>query len=811
MDGVIQDLRQAARGLLRTPVTTVAAVATLALGIGANTAIFSAVRGVLLRPLPFPDPGELVLLQEERPTRGVMQVSPGNYLDWRGRTETFESMAAWTDRPVNLATEEAPVRAEAAVVSGNFFRTLGLEAELGRTFDPAFRVDAGLKVVVLSHGLWRDRFGADPAVVGLTVEVDGDPHEVIGVTGPGMGFPEDAELWIRSPSEAPNIPGFTGDLAGIRTSWYFDVVGRLADGVELPAARAELDALAAALRAEHPGQNEDAGIVAEPLRKALVADARPLLLLLLGAVSLVLLVACVNVANLVLSRAEGRRHDFAVRSALGAGGGPLARFVLAEGMVLAGVGASLGVLMAWLGLPLLLSFLPDGLPRAAEIGLDAAVLTFAVAAAGLSCLLFTAWPAVAARSTPPAAALSGRGETGTRGRRRIRQVLVIGEIALAVVLAVGSGLVVRSVSRMAEVDPGIEAEGLAAVRVSLLDAGELTPEERRARWREIEAAVAGRPGVAGAGMGLRGPLEPGPRAGLRVVGRARAGVNDDISVGWKPVSPSYLPTLGVPVLRGRGLEPSDREGSVHVGVVNETLARIFFPGGDVLGRRITIGLDYGHEVEITLVGVVADTRNRGPTRPPLPMLYRPVDQADGFQGGTMTVVARVGDEMEAGPGRIQEAVRRATPRAVVYGPTTGPRIVAGFLGSHHFVLSLLGLFAVLAVSMGAVGIYGVMAHAVGRRRREIGIRRAVGASGRSVLGLVLGQGLALTVPGVVAGLAVSAVAGRALSAWLFEVAPIDPLTWAAVAAVLGLVGLAATLLPAREAVRLDPVRALRSE
>ncbi len=813
MTGWRSDVVQAFRGLVRTPLVTVAALVTLALGIGANTAVFSVVRGVLLRPLPFADPGALVRVQETRPPgRTTRSVSPADYLDWRERSRALASLAAYTRRSANLVEGERPVRIGVGLVSGNFFATLGVSAELGRVFEPTLRIDKGIRQVVLGHALWQTRFGGDREVIGRTVRLDADEWEVIGIAPAGFDYPEGVSLWLRNPEEAPGIPGFTGELTQLRGAWYFDVVGRLAPGVTLAAAQSELDAIAASLRDEHPKESEGAGVLASPLREEIVGESRPLLLLLLSAVGLVLLAACANVANLSLVRAEGRRRDFAVRAALGAEGGRLLRFVLIEGLVLALAGGVLGAALAFLALPGLRAMLPASLPRRGAIALDGTVLLFTFGASLLACLLFAAAPALLARRTAPARALAGRaGDESGRAGAWLRAGLVVIEVALGVVLAAGTGLVIRSLSAMAHVEPGFRAEGLATAHVSFPDALTSSERERTLRWRQVRDAIAALPGVREAGVGIASPVERGPQAGLNVVRGDRSGIDAERSVVWHPATPGYLEALGVRLLRGRSIEETDRADGVPVAVVTEGLAREFFPDEDPIGQTVTIGLDEGHHVRIEIVGVVADTRNRGPVEAPTPILYRPLAQAGDFGGSAMTVAAHGPGDARALLRSIADAVHRVEPTAVVYDETIGSDLGAAFFAQHRFIFRLLALFAALAVTLAAVGIYGVTAHSISRRRRELGIRMAIGATRERVLASVFGSGLRLTTAGVVLGIVLALVVGRLLTSFLFRVRPADPLTLGAVSFLLLVVAALALALPARQAVRVDPAESMRGQ
>ena len=812
MRGLGGDLLHATRGLARTPAATLAALATLAIGIGANTAVFSVVQGVLLRPLPFDAPAELVALSETHGSAERRPVAPANYLDWRARSETLASLSAVTVRAATLQEGPTPARVAVAVVSGNFFETLRVDAGLGRTFDPALRIDPSLHQVVLAHALWAERFGAAPEVIGATIRLDESVYDVIGVAPAALDYPHGVDLWVRAPQEAPGIPGFAGNITQERTAWYFDVIGRLADEVTIQTAQAELDAIAARLRLEHPVENEGAGVVLSPMHDEMVGSSRPLLFLLLGAVGLVLLASSANVAILTLLSAERRARDLAVRAALGASADQLVRLVLVEGLVLAAAGGTAGAAVGWLALPGVRALLPADLPRRNEIVLDGTVLAFTLLVSLLTCVVFAAAPALLARRADPSRNLVGRpGDAGGRTGSRTRRVMVATQVALGVVLATACGLIVRSLGEMAAVDPGFAPDGLATLRVSFPDGGVVPDDARRERWRVLRAAVQSTPGVRAAGVGISAPTEVGPRAGLRIVGAAPPAPDADMDVAWQPMSPGYLEALGVPLLAGRPLAESDRADGQHVAVVSQAFVRRFFPGGDGLGGRVTIGLDRGHGVEIEIVGIAADTRNRGPVQEPFPVMYRPLAQAGGFGGGTMLVAARGTESPASTLGAVAASIHRADPGAVVYGEAAGDDLGARFVGEHRLVLGLLSLFAALTLGLAAVGIYGVAAHQVTRQRRELGIRMAIGATRSRVWKSVVAGGLRLTSAGLVVGIVAAVFGARAMASLLFRVAPSDPLTLGAVVATLLLVATAALAIPAAQAVRVDPAAAMREE
>lgn len=803
LDGWTQDVRHAVRALLGRPVTTGMALLTLALGIGAGTAMFSVFRSVLLRPLPFPEPDELVAFREVHEGR-ERHASPAGYLDWRRRASSFEAVTAYDDRTFVLRAGGEPQRVSGAWVSGNFFATLGVGAAVGHAFDPALRADGSAPEAVLGHGLWVERFGGDPGVVGRTLRVDGTAVRVLGVAPRGFSFPEGASLWLRSPWEAPPVGGLGPELPDLRNAWYFRVVGRLADGVGLEGAREEMAAIDARIARESPADAPDGGTLLRPLLAEMAGDSGPLLSVLLGAVGVLLLTGCANLASLSLARVSDREGELAVRVALGAGRWRLGRLVLVEALVLSAAGGVLGVALAAWGLPALRPLLPATLPRLGEIRIDGTVLAVALLVTTLTAVLFGFLPALRAAGRAGGSTLRARG--GTPGPGRLRDAVVAGEVAASLVLVAAAALLVRSLAGMASVDPGFAPGGLATLRATLPDAGGASLEARRAGWEAIEAAAAAVPGVSRAALSAGEPTGTGPRATLRI--RTPEGVVEGPDVEWQPTTPGWHATAGIHLLRGRLFDASDVSGSPDVAVVSRSLARAAFGEAGALGRRVTIGLD-GHDRPLTVVGVVEDTRNRGPATAPLPVLYRPLAQV-ARPGTSWTVAVRVPPGSEAASvGRLRSALRRARPDAVLHGEATGPELLAVHSAEHRFVLGLLASFGGLALFLGGVGVYGVAASSVARRRREVGVRMAVGAGRLGVIGLVLRRGMVPVAAGLALGIPASWLTGGLLGGLLYGVEPGDPVVTLAVSAVLiGVAGLALAA-PSLRAASLDPATVLR--
>lgn len=805
MECLIQDLRFACRTLAKNPAFTAAAALTLALGLGANTAVFSVVDAVLLDPLDFPEEDRLVTVWEDHRPRG----GPGT--EWTGRSvfrawrgaETFSGLTVTVGWSAALTGGDRPEMIPGAAVSPGYFRVLGAEPTAGRGFLQEEETPGRDRVVVLSRSLWEQRFGADPELVGSAVELNGEPFTVVGIAPAGFRSPIQPEARIWTPLSMDPAQEDWG-------AYYLRVMGRLAPGVGPDAAEAELEGVMARLGEEQPADLREVGVTLEPLRRTVAGDARTPLLALLGAVVLVLLVACANVANLVLARAFARDRELAVRAALGAGRRRLVAQLVTESLVLASLGGALGLLAGWWGMDLLRAFAPDGTPRLDEVALDGTVFAFALAATAGTGLLFGLVPGWLVSRAPVATALHEGGRTGSSaGRARLRAGLVVAELALGLALLVGAGLLVRSLAALHAVDPGFDARGVISGR--LLFPSARFPESAQAVAfvdRTVERLEAA-PEVASAGAVSVLPLSGSQTDVSYAVEGRMPPPGEEPAADYRVATPGYFETLGLPLIEGRLFRPGDDPAAPLVALVSEELVRRAFPGEDPTGRRIKIGDTRSPESPWwTVVGVVGGVRDNTLNRSPDPEIYVPAAQRPSR---AMRLVARA----ELPGADLAEVLRNtvaeldpAQPFSEVVGLET---LVRRSLAPQRFVTGLLTGFAVLAVVLAAVGIYGVMSYAVGRRTHEIGVRMALGARPAEVLGLVLRQGAGL----VVAGLALGAVAAwgvsHGLEGLLYGVEPGDPLTFAAVAALLAASALAATLLPARRAARVDPVEALRSE
>jgi putative ABC transport system permease protein len=804
MTGLQHDLRYAVRSLAKAPGFTAVAVATLGLGIGASTALFSIVDAVLLRQLSFPEPQRLVTVwMRLSPGHCCARISPAYLHDWRLGSGMVEDMAGWYDVRVNLTGWEEPLEVRADRVTSNFFDVLGTPALVGRTFTSGGDLRDVEPEVVLSHGFWRRRFGGDPAVVGRAVTLDGDSLTIVGVMPEGFAVrtlelaESRAEIWIP----LSLAPGDTeGNLSG---------VARLAPGATLEKARAELAVISARIQQEHPSYSRERRAELLPLHDATVKGVRRPLLVLFGSVGLLLLIACVNVANLSLSRASTRRTELAIRQAIGATPGRLVRQLLAESLVLAGVGGALGVLLAFFGSGFLVTVLPAGLdlPRTSEIVVDLRVLAFALATTLLTATLFGLLPLIA---TPPSAPQSGlreamRGASSGAAGGRLRGALVVSEVALALVLLAGAGLLGRTLWKLSRVDPGFRSEQVLTLRTTLPASRYESDDRIRGFGRELLARIERLPGVRAAGSVNYLPMSRyGEAEGFEIEGHPEMRPEDRRHSWTCVVGGAYFEAMGIPLVRGRLPSDADNEEKGPVFVIDETLARRFWPDGDPIGARLTWGGGLSGEV----VGVVGSVRWMGMAAEPVGSTYFWFPQRPRRE---ITIVARTEGDASAMASRVAAQVSEIDPNQPVGEVRTLRDHVADELARPRFIMVLLGSFSGTALLLAAIGLYGVIAFGVARRTREIGVRVALGAERRDVLRLVMKRGVRLSLAGITIGTAAALAAGRFVAALLYEVSPADPATLVGAAVFLGAVATLATWLPARRATRLDPVAALRCE
>jgi putative ABC transport system permease protein len=796
VDSLLQDLRYALRTLAKAPSFTLVALATLALGIGANSAIFSLVHAVLLRPLPYPEAERIV----------TTNLSLPDYEDLRASSRTLATSAVWASNRYTVVGEGADVsggdQVLGAIVGPAFFDILGRGVALGRTFTPG---EDRERLMVISHAYWQSRFGGTPDVLGRTLALGGRVHTIVGVLPRGFEYPSrDFQLWIPFGSAMDAAPA----QAQNRALRIFRVVARLAPGVGPAEAQAEATALASRLEREHPDTNAGVTLRIVPLRERIVGPVREALLVLLGAVAFVLLIACANVANLALTRATARTRELAVRTALGASRARVARQLLAESVLLAAAGGALGLLLAQWLIALLPRLNPAGLPRLSSVELDGTVLAFTLAVSVASGLLFGAVPAFTAGrgDLVPALKDGARGSTGGRWGRRVRHGLVVAEIAISLVLLVGAGLLLNSFRQLLRVDAGFVADNLLTFNL------ELVPFKDATQRATLVASVAERlsrvPGVVAAGGGTGLPPQTAQRGTrFEVAGDTQAPAEGRSSY-FLAVTPAYFTALGTRVVEGRPFQAEDVPGGAPAAIVNETMARALFPRGGAVGARLRLVNPEQSNEWRTVVGVVQDVRYSGLDDPGEAAVYTPFAQTP-FIWSTFMV------RYQGAPGPVMAAIRGAVPEvhpgltAAALQPMS--LVVSESVAQPRFNTTLLGGFAALAVLLAAIGLYGVMSHLVSQIRRDIGVRMALGARGVDVLRLVLGQSLALAGAGLLLGLVASFFATRVLVTLLFGVSPLDVTTFAAVSCLLLAVSLLASYVPARRALRTDPMVALRYE
>ncbi|HEX6107186.1 MAG TPA: ABC transporter permease [Gemmatimonadales bacterium] len=819
-DSLLHDLRYAVRSLRQRPGFAAVAVLTLALGIGANSAIFSVVNGVLLRPLPYAAPEELTIVQGGWETQPDAELSVSEYWDFKERQRSHLAIGAFAGGSVALTGTGAPERLSAGFVTADLLQALGVSPVLGRSFAPEEDLPGRPAVVLLSDGLWRRRFGADPGLVGRTILLDDAPATVLGIMPPGFQLPTHftgtgAELW--APLQL--------DPATDRTErgWHFlDVVGRLRPGTDLATADGEAASLMAAMKAEYPGEYHPSFHgSAGPLDVAVVGEAKPALLVLLGAVALLLLIACANVAGLLLARGEARQREMALRTALGADRRRLVTQLLTESVVLALAGAALGLLLAVWALRALVLAAPPSLPRLDSIAVDGWVLGFTAAVAIASGIVFGLAPALHAARPDLTGALveGGRGGTAGAARQRFRRGLVVAQIALALVLIAGAGLLVQSFLRLRAVDPGFDPEGVLTARVELSPVRYERSDQIRRFYDELIRRLEELPGVGSAAavraLPMTGQLEIGDWSFLQE-GRFSSPPlpTEWTPADWQVVTPEYFRTMGIPVLQGRGVEDGDRIGAPGAVVINQTLARQVWPAGDAVGQRILLGGGGTDSIYRTVVGVVGDVRHRGLSADPRPEMYLPHQQ---FPAGTGTpqrslyVVVRSSGDPASLATALHTTVAGLDPDVPLAEVQTMEEALGTWAAERRLTMMVVTAFALTALLLGAVGIYGIMAHLVAQRTREFGIRMALGAVPVEILRLVLRQGTWLSVLGIAAGLVGALALTRVLGDLLFRIAPTDPLTLAGTAVLLALVAAAASAIPALRATRVDPIDALRSE
>jgi putative ABC transport system permease protein len=809
VDTLIQDVRYGARMLRRAPGFTSAALLTLALGIGANTAIFSIVDAVLLRPLPYHEPERLVAIGDRSPEGGVSNVGFATVIDWRERSRTIESFAMMRSWMPTLVTNGEAERLPAVRVSANYFEMLGVRPALGRGFTPDDDRPDHWRVVLLSDGLWRRRFNADPGIVNRTVTMNDREYRVIGVMPPGFE-PLDAERFYNASAQlwAPIGYALNGD-SSCRSCRHLRGFARVKRGVTLAEAAAEMNAIAEQMRREHPSDYDASTLAVVPLQEALTGNVRGALLVLLAAVGFVLLIACANVANLLLARSVTRRRELALRAVLGASRGRLIRQLLTESLLLGAGGAIAGVLLAAAALNGLAALAPISLPRLSHIAIDGRVLAFTAAVTMLTSLVFGLLPAWREGKAGAQRTLAIDSRASVGGRSRARAALVVADLMFALMLLAGAGLMLRTVSALVRTSPGFNPDRIVALSFSLV--GQAYAEDTAVvafQDRAIQQLRA-LPGVGAVSLAGQVPFGGnGDCRGFHTNGRMKPNPVDDPCIERYGVTPDYWRLMGIPVIAGRTFTDADAATSQPVIVISESTAKLVWGTDSPIGAQVRMG---SHTVGPwrTVIGVVADVRHEDLTAPPTPAMYTPQSQfADSF---LVALLKSSTAEPETLVRPARAVFRALDPSVPIYDVATLPDLVAKSSAERRFVMRLLAAFAAIAVFLAAIGLYGVIAQGVAQRTREVGVRVALGAQRRDVLALVLAGGAKLVAAGVIGGIVAAATATRSLGTLVFGVSPMDPLTFGAAAVLLIVVALGAHVLPIRRALRIDPEAALRAE
>ncbi|PZR72688.1 MAG: ABC transporter permease [Chthoniobacterales bacterium] len=800
---MLNDIRYAFRQLIKSPGFTAVTVLTLALGIGACTAIFSVVNVVLLRPLDYPEPGRIVVIRETNfPEFPEFSVSPPNYLDWEKQTKSYEKLAAYSGSRINLTGDGEPQQLVGIKATAQYFDVYGIKPALGRTFLPEEDAPGKNHVAVLSYPFWQRVFGGAADVIGRPIQLNGEPYTVVGVAPLGFGVASRVDAWMPMAFEPKEV---SNDARG---GHYLNVVGRLKPGVTVAQAEAELKVLAAQLAQQYPDSNKGWGIFMMPLQDFSVRDVRTVLYTLLGAVGCVLLIACANIANLLLARATARHREISIRAALGASRARLIRQLLTESVMLALCGGLAGVLFARWGLDALLALAPPNLPRVSDIHLDAGVLIFSLGLSVITGLVFGIAPAwLAARADVNEALKQGsRGSTEGGARGRLRSALVILEVTFALMLLGGAGLLARSFMQLAHVDPGFTPENATVLRLSLPQKKYALPEQQTAFADTLLERVKTLPGVQAVGLTHSMPLVGDYVLGFNIEGRAAVAPSDLPSTNYYAVTPDYFRAMGIRLVRGRVFTARDDAKAPRVAVINEMMARQHFPNEDPIGKRINItnGPDTWREI----IGIVGDIKQYGVDKATSSQSYEPFAQVPF---GSLNVVIRTGGSPAALLGAIRPAVYAVDKDQPIGAIRPLEEIMADSIARQRFAMTLLTVFSLVALVIAAVGIYGVMAYSVVQRTGEFGIRMALGAQQRDVLRLVLAQGGKLVGIGLVIGLAATLAASRAMGSMLFNTSAQDPLTLGTITLVLAVVALIACLLPASRATKVNPIEALRAE
>jgi predicted permease len=812
---MLNDIRLGFRTFRRHLVISTAAVLSLALGIGANAGIFSVLHNIVLNPLPYAEPDRLVIVWETSRENAERWVAPANFVDWRRESRSFVSLAAFDEFAPTLSGHGEAERLRALGASGTFFTTLGARALIGRTLLPSDDEPDAPAVAILSEGLWTRAFAASREAIGGTIVLDSRPYTIAGVMAQDFESPLQSapiDVWLNGDRGVPRTFPFSGDLTTVRDSHIIYVVGRLAPGLTRAAAQDELSAMMAELARRYPDTNAGLGVNVVPLHEAMVGDVRPVLLLLQLAVGMLLLIACANVAHLLLGQAAGRQGEIAMRIALGAGRGRLLRQLMAETLVMAVPGGALGLLLATWGVRAVIAQAPGTLPRAQDVAVDPTVLAFTLAVTFLTALIFGLGPAFQTART--AASHSNVRVAGGRSVKRWHHAIVVAELALAQVLLVGAGLLLASFAASQRVELGFATDGRIAADLSLaperylrpISPGEFRidtiPKEQFVT--EVLQRLAATPGIRAVAASFTSPLTGAPNRGISIPGRPEKGPGLEDNADFQVITPDFFRAIGTTLVRGRGFTASDQASTPAVVIVNQAFAGRYFPGEDPIGRRIQFG---GHRTP-EIVGIVQNMRYRYIESAADPTFYIPMTQNDERWPFLSFSAWSEGDAAQLAP-VVRDAIRRADPNQAVTRIRTYDDIVGTALAPRRFNTTLVTIFALAALLLAAIGTYGVMAYAVATRTRELGVRAALGASPADLMRLVLRQGATLAALAIGLGIGASLLSTRAIASMLYQVTPRDPGTIAVVAAALAAVALGATWAPARRAVRVSPIDALR--
>ncbi|MFL6591036.1 MAG: ABC transporter permease [Chthoniobacterales bacterium] len=812
METIIKDCQYALRQLLKHPTFALIAILALALGIGANTAIFSVVNAVLLRPLPYRAPNELVWLWGTNPLNDIPKetASYPDFNDWRQQAQSFQAVGGFAQTsPILTANDGEPERLPGGVVMGDLFTTLGVEPALGRKFLPEENDTGKNRVVILSHALWERRFGGDPKIVGQQILINGNPHTVVGILPPSFQDPipqatKTIQLWLPL--------AVTDQMRQDRRGDFLSVIARLKPAVKLEAARAEMAGIAARLEKQYPDTNTQWGVIVQPLHEALTGDVRPALLILLSAVAFLLLIACANVANLLLARASSRQREIAIRCALGASRGRVVRQLLTENIVLSLCGGGLGLLFAWWGIQALLALSPGNIPRLGSISIDHDVLFFTLGVSVVTGILFGLVPAFTASRPDLNNTLKegGRSAAESAGGRRLRSALAVVEIALSLVLLVGAGLLIRSFIRLQEVRPGFNPQHLLCVDLTLPSAKYKEDQQTVNFFDQLLGTLAQQPGVQAAAVAEGVPLGSGANfLAFAVEGRVLARTERTPDAEARVVSPDYFRTMQIPLRNGRFLNEHDVTGQPDAVVVSETLVKKYFAGQDPVGKRLTFGDPQAKDAQwYSVVGVVGDVRGISLNEEPYGQLYTSYRQTPRR---AFTLIVQTSAEPTTMLGTVREKIWSLDRQQPLFNVRTAEQVLEKSIARSRFNMLLITILAAVALVLATVGIYGVISYSVTQRTHEIGVRMALGASVGDVLKLVIGQGMLLAGAGIMLGLLGAFGLTRIMATLLFGVTASDPVTYFGLALLLSIVAFLACYIPARRAARVNPVAALRAE